>query len=132
MSFASAFMSGRKAVAYRGHRIRFRLVLLVEGVWRCLMSVELTKRVLCFFYYCSITPPAGNSGRQKGYTRHVKGYDEMKRIVSLFLKGVLVSALVIVSCACSQSGSKPSQKKGMPVAVLHSYGAVAVIDTNGT
>lgn len=84
------------------------------------------------FYCCSITSPAGNSGRQKGYTRHVKGYDEMKRIVSLFLKGVLVSALVIVSCACSQSGSKPSQKKGMPVAVLHSYGAVAVIDTNGT
>lgn len=33
---------------------------------------------MLFYYCCRITSPAGNSGRQKGCTRHVSGYDEME------------------------------------------------------
>lgn len=82
-------------------------------------------------FYCCKMPPAEGSGWQKGCTRHVSGYDEMERKISLFLTCVLVSTLVTVSSACSQSGGKSSQKKGMPVAVIRNYDGVAVIDTNG-
>lgn len=41
------------------------LVLLVKGVWRCLVSVEQTTRVLCFFSMYNRQPLGTQEGSNK-------------------------------------------------------------------
>ena len=55
-----------------------------------------------------------------------------RKVFYSLLVGVLVCTFAVVTTACSTNGGKSSQKKGMPVAVVHTYDGMMVIDTNGT